>query len=350
MVLELRIEKEHWRFRAPFHISGHTFTHADVIVVTLTRKGLKGAGEAAGVYFRGETLQSMTQQLEDIRLAVERGVTREELREMLPPGGARNAVDCALWDLEAKEQGVPAWRSAGLSAPRPLATTITLGADAPDAMAERARALGDAPRLKVKLTGDGDDAARVRATRRARPDAWIGVDANQGFTRGSLETLYPTLLDSNVSLIEQPVRIGDEESLKGFRSAIPLAADESVRCAADVAALSGIFKVINIKLDKSGGLTEAFLMAKEARRHGLKPMVGCMATTSLAMAPAMLVGQLCEIVDLDAPLHLARDREPQVIYRNGTVAYGETGWGYPDITLLRKTATGRRNECVRKVS
>jgi L-alanine-DL-glutamate epimerase-like enolase superfamily enzyme len=339
MVLELHIETEHWPFRAPFHISGHTFTHADVIVVTLTRKGLKGAGEAAGVYFRGETLDTIRAQLEDARSAIERGVTRDELREILPPGGARNAVDCALWDLEAKEQARPAWSIAGLAAPKPLATTVTLGADTPDAMATGACLLADAPRLKVKLTGDGDDAARVRAVRRSRPDAWIGVDANQGFTRASLETIYPRLVDARVSLIEQPVRIGDEESLKGFHSAIPLAADESARCADDIARLSGIFDVINIKLDKSGGLTEGLLMANEARRLGLKPMVGCMATTSLAMAPAMLVGQLCEIVDLDAPLRLARDREPRAIYRNGTVAYGETGWGNPDISLSRKTAT-----------
>jgi L-alanine-DL-glutamate epimerase-like enolase superfamily enzyme len=339
MVLELHIETEHWPFRTPFHISGHTFTHADVVVVTLTRKGVKGAGEAASVFFRGETVQSMAQQLEEARAVIERGVTRDELREILPPGGARNAVDCALWDLESKEQARPAWSIAGLSAPKPLATTITLGADSPEAMANGACLLADAPRLKVKLIGDGDDAARVRAVRRARPDAWIGVDANQGFTRASLEAIYPRLVDARVSLIEQPVRIGDEESLKGFRSEIPLAADESAHCADDVARLNGLFDVINIKLDKSGGLTEGLLMAREARRLGLKPMVGCMATTSLAMAPALLVGQLCEIVDLDAPLHLARDREPQVIYRNGTVAYGETGWGNPDITLSRRTAT-----------
>ena len=267
-------------------------------------------------------------------------MTRDELREILPPGGARNAVDCALWDLEAMEQARPAWSIAALGLPKPLATTITLGADSPDAMAAGARALADAPRLKVKLTGDGDDAARVRAIRKVRPDAWIGVDANQGFTRASLDAIYPVLVDANVSLIEQPVRIGDEDSLKGFRSAIPLAADESARCAADVAPLSGLFNVINIKLDKSGGLTEGLLMAREARRLGLKPMVGCMATTSLSMAPALLVGQaMLEIVDLDAPLHLARDRDPQIIYRNGTVAYGETGWGNPDITPSRKTAT-----------
>ncbi len=338
-MLELRIEIEHWPFKAPFHISGHTFTHADVIVVTLSRKGLTGAGEAAGVFFRSETVQSMRQQLEDARAAIEPGVTRDELREILPPGGARNAIDCALWDLEAKEQARPAWSIAGLGAPKPLATTITLGADTPEAMAKGAQALADAPRLKVKLTGDSDDAARVRAIRKVRPDAWIGVDANQGFTRASLEKLYPTLVDAGVSLIEQPVRIGDEASLKGFGSAIPLAADESARCADDVAPLSGIFDVINIKLDKSGGLTEALRMANEARRLGLKPMVGCMATTSLAMAPALLVGQLCEIVDLDAPLHLARDREPKAIYRNGTVSYGEIGWGNPNSTMLRRTAT-----------
>jgi len=336
-VLELRTKTERWPFKEPFRISGYVFTDAEIITVTLSRKGRTGFGEAAGVYYHQETPRSMRSQIEDVRAEVESGPSRAALREILPPGGARNALDCALWDLEAKEQGTPAWHIAGMAAPRPLPTTFTLGADTPDETARRARAFKDAPRLKMKLTGE-DDAARLRAVRKARPDAWIGVDANQAFDRSTLEKIYPVFVEINVSLIEQPVKVGAEAELDGFKSVIPIAADESMRSLTDVGAMRGRFQVGNIKLDKCGGLTEALLIAKELRRIGLTPMVGCMGGTSLSIAPALLVGQLCDLVDLDAPIFLSGDREHRAIYQRGTVAYNEGGWGSPSIAVHAKAS------------
>lgn len=336
-MLDIEVQTERWPLKAPFRISGYVFTEAEIILVTLRRGAHIGYGEASGVYYHGETPASMTAQIDASRDAIARLPSREALREFLPAGGARNALDCALWDLETKERGIPAWRSAGLSPPKPLPTTLTIGADTPDVMAERARVFADAPRLKLKLTGE-DDAARVRTVRKARPDAWIGVDGNQGFTRTTLEKLYPVLRDADVQLIEQPVRIGAESELDGFASTIPLAADESVQSLAHIASLKNRFSVVNIKLDKSGGLTEALAMAAEARRHGLKPMVGCMEGTSLSVAPALLVGQMCDLVDLDGPIFLASDREPRATYRGGMVSYGNTGWGNPETALRAKAS------------
>jgi L-Ala-D/L-Glu epimerase len=326
-VMHLHIDIERWPLKVPFRITGHTFTASEVVVVTLTERGVSGRGEAAGVYYRGETPQSMARQLGAVRSLVERGVTRETLGSLLPPGGARNALDCALWDLEARRSGVPAWRLAGLEASKPLPTTYTIGADAPPVAAQTAASYKGAARLKLKLTGE-DDEPRIRAVRAARPDAWIAVDANQAYDVTSLRAVLPALLDADVQLIEQPVRVGSERYLAGFDSPIPLAADESVQSMADLPKVAGLFDVVNIKLDKCGGLTEALAMAAEIRRLGMKPMVGCMAGTSLAMAPACLAGAHCELVDLDAPLFLAKDRDPTALYNGGTV-HCPHGWGVP---------------------
>lgn len=325
--MHLHIDIERWPLKAPFRITGYTFTESEVIVVTLTEGGVSGRGEAAGVYYRGESPQSMARQLEAISPQLEEGVTREALRSLLPAGGARNALDCALWDLEARTSGVPVWQIAGLQAPNPLSTTYTVGADTPEAMARTAASLLGAGRLKLKLTGEGD-AARVHAVRAARPDAWIGVDANQAYDPSSLRAVLPALVAANVELIEQPVRIGREHELAGFASPIPLAADESVQSLHDLPNVVGLFDVVNIKLDKCGGLTEALQLVAEIRRLGMKPMVGCMSGTSLAMAPACLAGGRCDLVDLDAPMFLAEDRRPAALYREGTV-FCPDGWGVP---------------------
>jgi L-alanine-DL-glutamate epimerase-like enolase superfamily enzyme len=249
------------------------------------------------------------------------------LRDLLAAGGARNALDCALWDLEARLTGVRAWKRAGLSvAPAPLLTTYTIGADTPESMAATARGYAPAPRIKMKLTGE-DDAAHVRAVRAARPDAWIAVDANQAFTRAKLEALLPALRECDVQMIEQPVKIGAEAELDGFRSPIPLAADESLQALGDVAKLKGRFDIANIKLDKCGGVTEALLMVDAIRAAGLRPMVGCMEGTSLAMMPGCLVGQLCEFVDMDGAMFLKNDRAPAMTYENGLVRCPDSGWG-----------------------
>jgi len=237
----------------------------------------------------------------------------------LPPGGARNAIDCALRELEAKSAGKPVWKLAGLDAPKPLLTTYTIGASSAAVMAAGARAFTAARAIKLKLTGEPDDADRVKFVRAARPEVWLGVDANQGFTRSSLEHLMPTLIEARVSLIEQPFKIGQESLLEGFDSPIPVAADESLQSLRDLPALARCVQIVNIKLDKCGGLTEALAMACEARKLGLGVMVGNMVGTSLAAGPSFVLGQLCDVVDLDAPLFLTRDREPSIVYRNGEV-------------------------------
>ncbi len=331
-MLSLDIRKEHWPFKEPFRISGYVFTEAKLIRVSLRDGAAVGQGEAAGVYYRNETPDSMIAQIEAVRPVIEAGITREMLREVLPPGGARNAVDAAFWDLEAKRSGEPAWKIANLHAPHPIPTTYTVGADTPEKMAAVARGYTPAPRLKLKLTGEGD-APRLRAVRAARPDAWIGVDANQGFTRASLEALMPVLMETNVGLIEQPVKVGHEAELDSLLSLIPLAADESVQGLADIEKAKGRFDVVNIKLDKCGGLTEALMMVAAIRAAGMRPMVGCMEGTSLAMMPGFLAGQLCDFVDMDAVLFLKDDRKPSVIYRDGEIMMPEHGWGMPDAAL-----------------
>jgi L-alanine-DL-glutamate epimerase-like enolase superfamily enzyme len=323
----LHVEVEKWPLKAPFRITGHTFTNLDAVVVRLERDGAVGRGEGAGVFYLNDTAERMVAQIEARRPAIEAGIDRESLRRILPAGGARNAVDCALWDLEAKLARKPAWQLAGLASLKPLLTTFTVGANSPEKMAEDARAYTGAMAIKLKLTGESMDADRVRAVREACPNAWLGVDANQGFTRAFLEQLMPVFVDARVSCIEQPLPIGREAELEGLRSPIPLAADESVQVARDVAGLVGRFNIVNIKLDKCGGLTEALTMTEEARRHGLDIMVGNMTGTALAMAPAMLIGQLCKVVDLDGAIFLRDDRVPGVDYRSGMVWCPEAVWG-----------------------
>jgi L-Ala-D/L-Glu epimerase len=293
---------EQWPLAVPFRITGHTWDFVDVLVVTLEKDGQVGRGEAEGVYYKDDTPASMIKEIEARRSLIEAGINRESVQKLLPPGGARNALDCAVWDLEAKLTGRRAWQIAGLERPRPLITTFTCGANTPEKMAAAAGAYANAQAIKLKLTGDPSDADRVRAVRQARPEVWLGVDANQGFTRASLERLMPTLTDTHVALIEQPFPIGQEALRDGFQSPIAIAADESVQDLHDIPGLVGRFNVVNIKLDKCGGLTEGLAMARAARALGLDTMVGNMLGTSLAMAPGFLVGQLCNVVDLDGPV------------------------------------------------
>ena len=326
--LSLSVAIEKFPLKEPFHITGYTMVDTDVVTVTLTKDGQTGRGEASGVYYREhDDPPGIVAQLETVRARIEAGIDRESLQRLLPTGGARNAIDCALWDLEAKLTGRSAWEIAGLDAPRPLLTTFTVGANAPEKMASDARAYTQAKAIKLKLTGQPLDAERVRAVRAARPDVWLGVDANQGFTRPFLETLMPVFLDTRVQLIEQPFAVGQEAQLDGWTSPIPIAADESAQGLADLPSLIGRFSVVNIKLDKCGGLTEGLAMAREARRLGLEVMVGNMVGTSLAMAPAFLVGQLCNVTDLDGPVFLSVDRSPPVHYEDGMLSCPAELWG-----------------------
>ena len=326
--LELDVKVETLRLAQPFRISGYVFTHSDVVVVTLHDGDLRGRGEGGGVYYLGDDVPHMLYSIGAVRSAIEAGPTREELRSIMPPGGARNAVDCALWELEAERAGVPVWQLAGVSDPKPLRTTFTLGADDPEVMADGARRYAHAKSIKVKLTGELDlDIARVKAIRAARSDVWLGVDGNQGFKIDELDKLVAALKEQDVSLLEQPLARGREVDLYGYNSDIPIAGDESLLSLNDVAGAVGLFDVVNIKLDKCGGLTEGLLMAEEARRLGLGVMVGNMVGTSLAMAPAFVLGQGCDIVDLDGPTFLAEDRTPSVTYADGTIVAGPEVWG-----------------------
>jgi L-alanine-DL-glutamate epimerase-like enolase superfamily enzyme len=326
--MQLELKTEVWPYATPFRITNYVFTDAEVLVAQLTDGDLVGRGEASGVYYRNETPASMMAQIEAVRAAIEAGLDRHALLDLLPAGGARNAVDAALWDLQAKRVGGTVWRLAGAPRPKPLTTTFTVGAGSPDEMAQAATAYGSAKAIKLKLTA-ADPAACVRAVRAARPDAWLGVDANQGFSRAALEKALPAMVEAGVAMIEQPVPVGHDAELDGLNSPIPIAADESVRSLEQLPALVGRYDIVNIKLDKCGGLTEGLAMAREARKLGLKVMVGCMSGTSLAIAPAFVLGQICDFIDLDGPTFLAADREVAALYANGDVWCPEDLWGGP---------------------
>lgn len=326
--LTLTVNEQALRLAAPFRIATQVFDSRTACRVTLDDGVHRGRGEATGVHYLGDDIQHMRGQLEAARAAIEAHPTRSELRTILPAGGARNAVDAALWELEAQRTRTPVWALAGLPPPRPLQTTFTLGADAPSVMAAQAVGYRQARAIKIKLTGDlALDVARVSAIRAARPDVWLGVDANQGYQRSDLERLVAAMVVARVSLIEQPLARGREAELDGLGSPIPIAADESALTLEDVPRLAGRFDVFNIKLDKCGGLTEALMIVEAAREAGLGVMVGCMVCSSLGAAPGFVVGQQCDLVDLDGPTFLRQDQTPSVSYRDGLLWCDDSVWG-----------------------
>ena len=328
MPIQLELHNEPLRLAAPFRIAGHVFEAMPATVVTLRDGDLVGRGEASGVYYNNDHPDSMIATLEALRPRIEAGLDRHDLRGLLPPGGARNALDAALWELESQRLGQPVWRLAGLDGVRPLLTTMTVGADEPDVMARNAAAYAQARALKLKLTGEAAlDAARVRAVRARCPRPWIGVDANQGYRVDGLPNLLPSLLEAGVALLEQPCARGCEQELAGIARPLPFAADESILDLVELEARHHHFDVINIKLDKCGGLTEGLLMARRARELGKQVMVGNMCGTSLAAAPAFVLGQFCDVVDLDGPIFLQADRTPSVRYEDGHIHCGDEVWG-----------------------
>ena len=314
--------------REPFRISGYLFTSMPSVVATLAENGIMGRGEAAGVYYLDDDPDHMAREIERVRPAIEDGADLAELQTLLPAGGARNALDCALWELESLRTGQPVWRLAGAPEPRPLVTTFTLPADTPEIILERLATFPPVEALKLKLEGDlAADSERVRTVREARPAIWLGVDANQGYDGDQLDALAAMLADAGVALLEQPIRRGSEHLLDGWRSPVPIAADESILDGADLETHHHRFDVVNIKLDKCGGLTEALRMAAMARRMGLKVMVGNMAGSSLAMAPAFVLGQCCDIVDLDGAWFLTEDLDAAGLYADGRFAVPDRFWG-----------------------
>ena len=315
--MKVSLHTESWAARTPFRITGNTFLSFDPVLVEIADGEHIGRGEAHGVYYLGETSETMSAQIENVIGAVETGAGRKELLRLLPAGGARCALDCALWDLEAKRAGKRAWTLAGV-APAPVETVFTIGADAPEAMARAAACATDFRRLKLKLTGDRP-ADCARAVRAARPDARLMVDANQGFTLDLLRAALPAFEEARVELIEQPLPRGGDAALEGFPSPIPLCADESCLTLDELDQAAPRYQMINIKLDKTGGLTHALQLAAAARARGLGLMVGCMGGSSLAMAPAFVLAQSCDWVDLDGPLLAKYDRPPGIVYEGGRI-------------------------------
>ncbi len=314
----------------PFVIARKAYTEAVVVEVEIAADGVVGRGEAAGVDYRGDTPDRMLLQLHDLAERLERGeeLDRVRLQALLPAGGARNAVDCALWDLDSKRSGVSAVVQAGLAPLTPVETFVTLGMDTPEAMgAKAARWASRYGALKVKL-GDADDMARLEAIRAAAPAARLIADANQGWTLGQLNDRAPRMAQLGVELLEQPLPVGRDDELFDYRGAVPLCADESFDDRADLDKVLGRYAFCNIKLDKAGGLTEALALAAAARQAGLRLMVGCMEGTSLGVAPALLLAQSCEIIDLDCPMQLVNDVDGGFGYQDGWLRpNGPALWG-----------------------
>jgi L-alanine-DL-glutamate epimerase-like enolase superfamily enzyme len=292
-----------------FTISRGSKTEARVVTVTVTRGGATGRGEAVPYARYGETSDSVLAQI----AALPEGITRAALQDALPPGAARNAVDCALWDWEAKSAGIRVWHLAGLPAPRPRITAFTLSLDSAEAMRAQAAENAHRPLLKIKL-GTPDDMPRLEAVRAGAPTSTIIIDANEGWTPAIYADLAPHLQRLGVALVEQPLPAGADDLLAEFPHPIPICADESAHDRLSLPALRGKYDMVNLKLDKTGGLTEALLMVKEARAARLPLMVGCMVGTSLAMAPAILPAQGAAFTDLDGPLLLAQDRDHALRY------------------------------------
>ena len=305
----IEVTAESFRLAEVFTISRGSRTEARVLTVRVTQDGVTGRGECVPYARYGESLESVAAQI----AGLPEGIGRAELQEALPPGAARNAVDCALWDWEAKRAGRRVWELAELPAPGPVVTAFTLSLDTPERMEAAAARHAHRPLLKIKL-GTPDDMPRLEAVRRGAPGARIIVDANEGWTAEVYADLAPHLVRLGVALVEQPLPAAEDAALIGLARPVPVCADESCHDRASLAGLAGKYDMVNIKLDKTGGLTEALALRDAARAEGFAVMVGCMVGTSLAMAPAVLVAQGAEIADLDGPLLLAEDRDVPLTY------------------------------------
>jgi L-alanine-DL-glutamate epimerase-like enolase superfamily enzyme len=306
---------EAWPLARPFVIARGSKTQADVIVVTVSDGVHEGRGEAVPYARYGETVEAALAALRGLT----QPLTRSGVATLLPPGAARNALDCALWDLEAKRAGRRAWELAGITASSAVETAYTISLGTPEEMAAAAAAVPNLKLLKLKLGGDGD-AERMAAVRAARPEARLVADANEAWRPDTLAPLLAAAAASGMQLVEQPLPADDDAALSDFVHAVPVCADESAHTSADLAALKPRYDAVNIKLDKTGGLTEALAMARAARAAGFKIMVGSMVATSLAVAPALLLAQDAEWVDLDGPLLLARDRVPGLAIADGAIS------------------------------
>ncbi len=316
-----------WPMRGTFRISRGARTETPTVIAEVEEDGAIGKAECVPYPRYGESSDSVLAEIESVRPAIEGGMSIAALQDAVPAGAARNALDCALWDLAAKQGGKRAWEVAGIEPPPPVLSAMTLSLDTPENMAAAARASAHLPLLKLKVTGDGD-LQRVTAVRGGAPDSRLIVDANEGWRPEMLDSLLPALAGLGVELVEQPLPAESDDILLGREFAIPLCADEACHTRADLDRLHGRYPMINVKLDKSGGLSEALALVREARARGFRIMVGCMVGSSLAMAPALLLTPFAEYVDLDGPLLLARDCQPGLCYDGVTVHPPEAElWG-----------------------
>ncbi|HEX8468567.1 MAG TPA: N-acetyl-D-Glu racemase DgcA [Allosphingosinicella sp.] len=327
MPRSLRAQHDRFALSRPFRIARGVKTAADVITVTVEEAGIVGRGEGVPYPRYGESVETSLAAIEEARAAVEAGAGRQALQSLLPPGAARNAVDCALWDLEARQSGVDVAGLAGGRTPGRLVSAITLGIDSPEAMAQVAALHSQVPLLKVKVDS-ADPAARIRAVRAAAPDSALIVDPNESWDQGLLEDMQAVLLEAEVDLVEQPVPADSDSWLAGFVPAVPICADEAVHVVADLDRIALRYQGVNVKLDKTGGLTAALDLAQAARARGLILMTGCMVSSSLSIAPALHVAMLSDFVDLDGPLWLREDRAGGVRDEGGLLVPPEAGfWG-----------------------
>lgn len=315
--MRMEIERITFPLAAPFVITGHVFNDIETVRVTLSHGGVSGRGEGVGVYYLNDTAENMYNQLVAIRDDVEKGVNFNTIQELLPAGGARNALDCAFWDLEAKRTNASVWEKLNIT-PKPLKTVCTIGIGSKEKMAEKAREYQSYPNLKIKLDDD-DPIGKLEAIRQVRPDASLVIDVNQGWSFEELKEYAPHCKRLGLEMIEQPLKRGGDDILERYKSPVPLGADESCLDASEYEVAAKRYDVINIKLDKCGGLTSGLLIANMALRDEKALMVGNMTGSSLSMAPAYVIGQFCHFVDIDGPLLLEKDIENGLYYSAGGI-------------------------------
>ena len=315
--MNIKIEKHAFPYKKPFVITGYTFTTSNTVRVILEEDGFIGRGEALGINSNGDTYETMSEQLEKISGSISGGITSAEIQDLLPLGGARSALDCAYWDLKAKKSGKSIWELLKIK-PKPLATVATIGIQSPREMAAEARAYLKYTNLKIKLCAD-QPIEVLEAIRTARPDAVLIVDVNQGWTFAELQEYIPYAHKLGIKMIEQPLPRGSDEELEGFKSSVPLGADESCRDSSEYEVCSRRYDVINIKLDKCGGLSDALHIVDLANQDSKELMVGNMCGSSLSMAPSYVVAQFCRYIDIDGPLFLKNDIEDGLEYQNGGI-------------------------------
>lgn len=322
----LTFRAEAWALARPFRISRGVKTRAIVVVAEARDGPYCGVGEGVPYARYGESAESVCAQIASIAAVFAAGLDRAQLQHALPPGAARNAVDCALWDLEAKQTGAPVAQRLGVAPPSSLTSAVTISIDTPERMGEAAAAIAGAPLIKAKVDAN-DPLAAVRAVRAAAPRARLIVDPNEGWSFALLTQLLPDLAALDVALIEQPIPACEDAALEGLKSPAPICADEAAHTTADLERAARRYQAVNVKLDKTGGLTEALAMIARAKQLQLTPMVGCMVCTSLSIAPALLIAGEAAFVDLDGPWWLARDRADAMRYEDGKLIPPKTGWG-----------------------